>query len=220
MMKKSLLLTITAILFPLSMMAQTPTYGYYKDETTQLEYIYELGKDKTDPANQMIFVGANDNGVEGDPDFFSKNEFIPDGSLRSNWRRCLLCEGDNDVSQTTQFWPRVVDSPIPGRQGLDQVTKITSDINSGVRVGSAGTYAGVEYFINLEELEVRSETATNAADTKAVLDLSKNRKLNKLTFFVQSGKTGRFKSINVSNTNLTTLEIPDGSASTLAELTL
>ena len=64
-------------------MAQTPIYGYHKDADTQLEYIYLLGTDPTDPANQMIYVGANDNGVEGDPDYFSKNEFIPDASLRS-----------------------------------------------------------------------------------------------------------------------------------------
>lgn len=218
-MKKQILLTIAAMLLPMSMMAQTPIYGYHKDTETQLEYIYLLETDPTDPANQMIYVGSNDNGVEGDPDYFSKNAFIPDGSLRSQWRRYLLCGGNDAESKATQFWPRLNSTTI-GRQGLDQVTKITSSVNSSVRIGKCGTYQGVEYFINLEELEVRSEIADNAPDAKAVLDLSGNRKLRVLTFVTTSDKDGRFKYIDVSHTKLVSLEIPQYSADILETLKL
>lgn len=213
MMKKYLLLALASLLLPMEMTAQQ--YAYYKDPDTGLEYLYDKDTDPTVKANQMIYIGGDEYGSPGDLDYFVPSEFIFDQSLRPQWRKNIL------KSDAANFWPR---ENADGR-GLDQVTKITAaEYATGVRVGSTSTYVGVEYFINLEELEVRSENATNTkpdgTSGAADLDLSKNKKLNKLTFVVQTNKDGKFKYIDVSNTKLTSLQIPEYSADLLETLKL
>lgn len=75
---------------------------------------------------------------------------------------------------------------------------------------SPNTFKGIEYFRNLESLSLNSQGATSVD-----LNLSQNTKLKTLTFNQAAIK---LRTLNISNTQLTSLTIPSGSQTTLTNL--
>lgn len=186
-MKKQILLTIAAMLLPMSMMAQ----GYhYVNHENGLEYICKDG-DPEDDDHLFIWVGADDWTIKIDGEFVSKSRYFFESNIRPAWRRKY-----NEEPEQGEFY----------KKNLDAITTITETRNT------CDNYKGVEYFTNLESLKINSKAATSGVK----LDLSKNEKLNTLTFAEPT--LIKLVTFNISNTKLTSLTIPSGSFTTLTNL--
>ena len=100
--------------------------------------------------------------------------------------------------------------------GQRVMTKATCDnIKEFNYTNSSGdNFKGIEYFANLENLTIKANNATNIT-----LDLSKNKKLKTLTFTNGSlsgaSNSASIKYLDISNTQLTSITLPNGSQSTL-----
>ena len=145
-----------------------------------------------------------------------------------------LDDGDGkwyiNALQTTYFTDQDL-RPFWRRAFNNNVTKFYKDDLNGVKViglshtwsggtatapnGNSGrqmVFGGIAYFQGLEDLTIKSGSAKSV-----VLDLSKNKSLKSLTF---DQSTIKLQTLNISNTQLTSLTIPTGSASMLESLTM
>ena len=175
------------MLLPMGMMAQ----GYhYVNHENGLEYICKDG-DPEDDDHLFIWVGADDWTIKIDGEFVSKSRYFFESNIRPAWRRKY-----NEEPEQGEFY----------KKNLDAITTITETRNT------CDNYKGVEYFTNLESLKINSKAATSGVK----LDLSKNEKLNTLTFAEPT--LIKLVTFNISNTKLTSLTIPSGSFTTLTNL--
>ncbi|MBQ4483620.1 MAG: leucine-rich repeat domain-containing protein [Prevotella sp.] len=181
-MKKQILLTIAAMLLPMSMMAQ----GYHFVMQDGLEYICKDG-DEEDDDHLFIWVGSNAMTVLVDGQSVSSGRYIEHSSLRPQLRR-------DYNSDQGEFY----------KSTLESIKTIASTYKS------PNTFNGIQYFRNLESLSLNSQDATSVD-----LDLSQNTKLKTLTFNQTAIK---LRTLNISNTQLTSLTIPSGSQTTLTNL--
>ena len=134
------------------------------------------------------------------------------------------------ANNTTYFYDPDL-RPFWRRAFNNNVTKFYKDDLNGVKViglshtwsggtatapnGNSGrqmVFGGIAYFQGLEDLTIKSGSAQSV-----VLDLSKNESLKSLTF---DQSTIKLQTLNISNTQLTSLTIPTGSASMLESLTM
>lgn len=163
--------------------------GYhYVNHANGLEYICKDG-DLEDDDHLFIYVGGDDWTIQIDGEFVSKSRYFFEPNIRPGWRRKY-----ND------------DKPLFYKKDLDALTIITETRNT------CDNYKGVEYFTNLESLTINSKGATSGVK----LDLSKNEKLNTLTFAEPT--LIKLVTFDISNTKLTSLTIPSGSFTTLTNL--
>lgn len=116
----------------------------------------------------------------------SNTYFITDAGLRSNWRSNIPNPNLNGQAK----WYK---------EYLAEVTSL-SIANNG-----PASFKGIEYFFNLETLVI---PMTGTSSNEFTLDLSKNKKLSSLSWNL-GGRTKNLIYIDVSNTQLTTVPLPD-----------
>ena len=183
--RKLLLLLALIVAFSASrVQAQTATTTLVTDPESGLEYLDD-GDGKL-----YIYVGSGPISVDGSTQINGTNSnayFVSDGGLRQNWRDGLAIGGETGDKKGEGKWYKTA---------LDAVTSITIGNNY------PATYKGVEYFRNLETLEIPGPGNNQNGLT---LDLSKNTKLTSLTF---KSTAPKLYSLNVSNTQLTSITIP------------
>ena len=133
-------------------------------------------------------------------------------------------EGYDDTGATTgvgvsYFIPQAHFRPFVRNNyngGERKMTKATCDgITSFNYTNKSGDdFKGIEYFANLETLTIDARNATYIT-----LDLSKNKKLKTLTFtngsYSGASNSASIKYLDISNTQLTSITLPNGSQSTL-----
>lgn len=116
----------------------------------------------------------------------SNTYFITDGGLRSNWRSNIPNPNLNGQAK----WYK---------EYLAEVTSL-SIANNG-----PASFKGIEYFFNLETLVI---PMTANSSNEFTLNLSENKKLSSLSWDL-GGRTKNLIDIDVSNTQLTTVPLPD-----------
>lgn len=157
-----------------------------------LKYIYEEGKDPSDSTLFIWVAGSGNLSVDGET--VTAGYFFGDGNLRPTWRRAYN-------SDENKFYKSVLDT-------------ITSIGYNGGTSTTATTYKGVEYFRNLKKLMI------NSANRSVTLDLSKNTQLTTLEFTNPTSTSSvRLTTLDISNTQLTSLTIPAGSHTYLQTFT-
>ena len=167
-----------------------PTVFLVKDLESGLEYLY----DTANPSDGLfIDVSSESQFTLKSSGKTTHDYFFVDAGLRPRWRRNLM--NPNLQNTDSARWKKSV---------LDGITTLTrSDfVDAQTTNNGINTFAGIEYFRNLQTLEI---TATNYI-TK--LDLSKNTKLTSVTFTATGTKIPNTIEINISNTLLTTFTIP------------
>ena len=142
--------------------------------------------DDQDGKGPYIWVAGSGNITTEDGREFAHTHFIPGPGMRGNFR--------GKWNNNNPKWYKT---------DLDAIEELDP---SGWK--NFDDYQGIEYFRNLKKLLINS---SGAASVK--LDLSKNTKLETLTF---TQPTIRLSQLNISNTKLTSLSIPSGSVNTLA----
>jgi hypothetical protein len=142
--------------------------------------------DDQDGKGPYIWVAGSGNITTEDGRVFAHTHFIPGPGMRGNFR--------GKWNNNNPKWYKT---------DLDAIEELDP---SGWK--NFDDYQGIEYFRNLKKLLINS---SGAASVK--LDLSKNTKLETLTF---TQPTIRLSQLNISNTKLTSLSIPSGSVNTLA----
>lgn len=202
-MKKSLLLlALTAILFPMDMMAQ----AYHFTEIDSLKYIY-MGEATTDPTKLFIVVDVENNGtITVDGESVGSDYFMPDNALRNN---CIAKVKTSNV-------PTAVELTIDGKtvkvwhkNKLDAFTGFLAEWGTE----DTESFQGIEYFRNITSCNI---TRNNSASKLFSLDVSKNKQLQSLSL---SGSNLKIEHLNISNTKITNINnIPTSSRSTLKTL--
>lgn len=203
MMKKSLLLlTIAAMLLPMSMMAQT-----YRFTTVDgLKYIYEDGDDPTDNTKLFIIVNGS---LTVDGENVSNRYFVPADGVRAAWRHK---PGENEGTCIRKIDGTPLGSDRWYKSDMDAITEFLGTWGNN----GPTSFQGIEYFRNITSITVKQNQ--NTTGSQLALDLSKNTQLTSLSFATPA--TARLKSLNISNTQLTSLTLPSGSQTTLSSLNL
>ena len=213
MMKKYLLLALASLLLPMEMTAQ----GYhFVNHANGLEYICKDG-DPEDDEHLFIFVGkytywtvdGSENGVrvlvkdqEGNELEVENKRYLPDPSLRGNWRNNTL---DTDIVTNMLWYKKFPAGHKYYGKGLDEVTDMSNV--SKYAFGKIADLRGVEYFPALEKLAIRGETS----EYGATLDLSNNHAFNELKYRAPQNDP-RIRKLVITNTQLTSLTFPTSTA--------
>ena len=139
----------------------------------------ESGLEYLDGGDGRLYIYVGKEALTTINGTLSNNYFVSDDGLRVNWR--------NNANGGDAKWYKT---------DLDAIT----NFNYGNDLPT--TYKGIEYFRNLKSLTVPA----SGGDANLLIDLSKNTKLETLTF--SNAGTIQIKALNVSNTKLTSLTIP------------
>lgn len=195
-MKKQILLTIAAMLLPMSMMAQ----GYhFVNHANGLEYILADG-DPEDDDHLFIWVGGSKMTELVDGETVMEDRYFFQQDLRPALRRAYN-------SDQGKFY----------KSALDAIKSVTTTVNN------PDNYKGIEYFTALESLSIASKNAAavdlDLSKNSKLKSLTfsqtgiKLRTLNlkgtQLTSLptIPSGSSTTLTNLNVSNTKITSLNV-------------
>ncbi|MBR6445666.1 MAG: hypothetical protein IKS94_04445 [Prevotella sp.] len=226
MKRKHLLVAIATLILPLSTMAQ----GYHFVQKDGLEYICKDGDDPDNDENLFIYVGSWDwwtttgtsAGVrilvkddEGNEEEIKNSRYLYHPSLRANWRKNTFWN-DNSAGHEGEYFLLWYKKYPVGHEyhgkGLDEMTDMS---NVGkYAFGKIDDMRGVEYFTALQKLAVRGESTTYGL----TLDLSNNHSFNSLTYSTNSSQQPKIRSLNITETQMTSLTFPTSTAAYLEEL--
>lgn len=141
-----------------------------------------------DGKGPYIWVAGSGNITTEDGRVFPHNHFFPQSNMRSGYRQ--------EMNGNQSKWYK---------DDLDAIEEITVTRNL------ITDYQGIEYFRNLKSLKINSYQAASVD-----LDLSKNTKLETLTF---ADSRIKLVKLDISNTKLTSFSIPSGSINTITDFT-
>ena len=182
-MKKNLFMLLLLLFLPIGLMAQT----LVKDPDTQLEYLTD-DTDLTNKESWYIYVASTStiDPINGTP---ANQYFVPHSNFRIYVRNQCGAPSDGKI-----YW-----------NTLQEKTTFSAAWNtSNGSSNSTVRYKGIEYFPNLTAFADNGEASATSIEG----DFSKNKNLSSLT--LSANARNKFKSLDISNTKMTSIVMPAG----------